>query len=597
MIKTKSFTLIDVIVGTSLMLIVFLGIFGAYQLGLKVIGQSKARVSATYIANQKIEQIRNLPYREVGTENGEVSGSILDSVVTTVNNIEYTVITTVSYVDDCFDGTLDENIECIEKAGQDSEPNDYKRARVKVSWSGIFGGEVVLTTDISSKKSEAPVGCGVLSISIFNASYQEVEIEEVDKPSPCSPDSIHIINENTGLDKCYRTDPSNPGHRSIILPESQSSGDYQIIVQKEGYNKDQTYPETVDNPNPNNGHVTIVEGEIASKTFYIDLLGNKSVQMLKPEELTYWTDFDFTKVADFSNLEIIEGEVRLVKSGLEYENSGFLISTTIAPECLKNWEQFSWNDNQPVGTNIKYKLLYFNETDWISIPDFDDSPTDLSSLNVDLYGEIRLKAEFITEDTSITPILFDWKTEWISYIPDVSFQIHIMGVEKTIGTDPEDGSSIYKYDEILITDSKGFINIEELEWGHYNIPVNGSFISSDEEFDISCSCPPQPVYLEPGSSVAAAITLTSHQEHTLLVVVKNSPGTSLIEGAQVILSKTGYEKILFTNNCGQVFFSPLVETDGEEYTIEIIASGYENYFNDSIDIKGQTGLEVKMAEE
>jgi type II secretory pathway component PulJ len=42
----KGFTFIDVLVGIALMLIVFLGIFGAYQLGLKVVGQSKNKIMA-----------------------------------------------------------------------------------------------------------------------------------------------------------------------------------------------------------------------------------------------------------------------------------------------------------------------------------------------------------------------------------------------------------------------------------------------------------------------------------------------------------------------------------------------------------------------
>jgi len=591
MLKTKGFTLIDVLVGSALMIIVFGGIFGAYRLGLKVVSQSKARIVAVTIANQKIEEIRNLSYKQVGTQQGEVSGSILDQVTTTVNNIEYTIITTVAYIDDCFDGTLEEKAECPEKAGQDLEPSDYKRVTVRVSWSGIFSDEVVLTTDVSSKKSEAPEGCGILSISIFDASGQEVEIGGVDQPSPCPPTSIHIINENTGLDKCYRTDPTNPGHRSIILPKSQPGKDYQIIVQKEGYNKDQTYSETEDNPNPDNGHVTITEGGISPKTFYIDLVSSKNVQIVQPEESTHWEDSDFTKVASSSNIEIIEGEVKLARSDSEYESSGFLVSTTISPEFLKNWKQLSWSDNQPIGTNIKYELLYFDGNNWIAIPGFDNSPTDLSDLDVDTYNDIRLKAELTTEDPLVSPVLSDWAVDWISYIPNISFRMHS---KKIIGTDPGEGTPIYKYDEILTTDSKGFISVEELEWGWYNIPFVGPFTSPTEEFDLSSSCPAQSVYLEPGSNLATDITLVPHQSHTLLVVVKDSAGNLLTEEAQVRLCKTGYDKTLTTDQCSQVFFTPLSK---ERYEIEITASGYETYSNDSIDVEGQTALEVKMAGE
>ena len=57
----NGFTLVEVLVGTFLILIVFLGIFGAYQLGLRVVGQSRNQIVATAIANQEIENIRNLP--------------------------------------------------------------------------------------------------------------------------------------------------------------------------------------------------------------------------------------------------------------------------------------------------------------------------------------------------------------------------------------------------------------------------------------------------------------------------------------------------------------------------------------------------------
>ena len=55
----KGFTLIEVLVGSFLMLIVFLGIVGAYRLGIKLVSLSKNKVTATAIAGGQIEKIRN----------------------------------------------------------------------------------------------------------------------------------------------------------------------------------------------------------------------------------------------------------------------------------------------------------------------------------------------------------------------------------------------------------------------------------------------------------------------------------------------------------------------------------------------------------
>ena len=68
----RGFTLIDVLVGITLMVIFFAGIFGLYQLGLKVVAQSENRIVATAIANEYLEMARNLPYADVGVQGGQM---------------------------------------------------------------------------------------------------------------------------------------------------------------------------------------------------------------------------------------------------------------------------------------------------------------------------------------------------------------------------------------------------------------------------------------------------------------------------------------------------------------------------------------------
>ena len=81
----RSFTLIEVLVGIFLIMIVFLGIFGAYQLSLKVIGLSKTKIIATAIANGQIEKIRNLAYGSIGVK-GSFPDGVLEAVTTTIQN-------------------------------------------------------------------------------------------------------------------------------------------------------------------------------------------------------------------------------------------------------------------------------------------------------------------------------------------------------------------------------------------------------------------------------------------------------------------------------------------------------------------------------
>ena len=115
--KQKSFTLIEVLVATFLVSIVFLGIFGAYQLTLKVLSQAKNKIIATAIANGEIEKIRNLSYESIGIIDGFPDGDLESIKNVIINGLEYIIETRVDYIVDEADGI---------SFPQDDCPNDYK---------------------------------------------------------------------------------------------------------------------------------------------------------------------------------------------------------------------------------------------------------------------------------------------------------------------------------------------------------------------------------------------------------------------------------------------------------------------------------------
>lgn len=247
----KSFTLIDVLVGTFLILIVFLGIFGAYQLGLKVIGQSKAKIIATALANQQMEQVRNLPYQSVGVIGGYPEGILAAATSTTSNNIEYTIETRVDFIIDSADGIA---------APEDDCPNDYKKAEVKVSWSGRFSGEVVLTTDIAPKNiaQECAETGGIRSVSVFDAYGAMVTSPLIEVKDP-------------ETDQTLKTATPIDGKHYFSL----AAGTYKVVISKTNYSLEQTYGsgESYDGKiiaTPENPHSIILEGQLTEISFSID---------------------------------------------------------------------------------------------------------------------------------------------------------------------------------------------------------------------------------------------------------------------------------------------------------------------------------------
>ena len=255
----KGFSLIEVLVGVSLALIVFLGIFGAYQLGLKAIMQSRNKVVATAIANGEIEKIRNLAYGSVGVVGSFPSGILLASSTKQQNNNNYTIERRVDYVIDESDGLVSPADEC---------PNDYKRAEIRVSWSGRFSGEVILTTDVAplSLAEECSETGGILQVSVFNSVGLMI-------PSPL----IEVKNPVT-LEILKTATPISGEHYFSLNPAT-----YKVVVSKTGYSIEQTYGsgeiyngKTI--ITPENPHPIVFEGQLTENSFSIDGLSSMTIQ-------------------------------------------------------------------------------------------------------------------------------------------------------------------------------------------------------------------------------------------------------------------------------------------------------------------------------
>jgi type II secretory pathway pseudopilin PulG len=577
--KKSGLTFIESLVGIALLLIVFVGIFGLVGLNIKIVAQSKAKAVATALANQKIELARNLTYDQIGTAGGIPSGVIPETENIERNEIAYTVKTTVIYVDDSFDGVLP----------VDPLAWDYKRIKVKVTWTEFFGGQVSLQTDIAPRGIETTGGGGIISVLIFDANGQ-----------PVPQTDIRLENDDVfpPIDAKYQTDDQG----RIFIPGAPECNDcYKITASKFGFSSERTYEVNeivrgVALAFPLKPFLSVIEGQLSEISFSIDHLSTKTVSTIRYVEEKNWSDSfndegqiteKFQAIVDSS-----ESEARLKENGGQYQSSGHLTSVTITPSALVEWGRMNWNDENFAPTEIKYQILYYNGSDWILIPDsdltvngilnsdgFTDSPLDLAELDSYKYKSIRLKANFSTTDSSQTPSLFDWQVTWFSSdssisIPNLAF---LMRGAKTLGLDIN-SQPIYKYSQNLTTNSEGVANILNLEWDSYRVTVD-----SVTGYDIANSFPSQPINLNPDSDQIVILRLANHQANTFLVTVKNSAGQSLI-GADIRLYKVGYDKSKLTSDSGQAFYSSLNQAT---YNLEIKMAGYQDWLSE-VDVSGQS---------
>lgn len=244
------FTLIESLVFLFLFTLISVTFFQTYSIGTRLIIESKNRLGATALANQKMEVIRSIAYDAIGTTTGIPAGDLMENESVSVNTVRYQVHTFVQYVDDAFDGTV--------ALGTDVIPTDYKRVRVTVAWGNQGDDQkVILFGNFSPKGIETAGGGGVLSINVLNGAGNGV-----------SGVTVHIVNAAAGVDVTGATDVTG----NLTLPGAPvGTEDYVITVAKAGYYGATTlppYPTTA--YNPVDVHASVVAVVLNQKTIVAD---------------------------------------------------------------------------------------------------------------------------------------------------------------------------------------------------------------------------------------------------------------------------------------------------------------------------------------
>ncbi|MHB1042034.1 MAG: prepilin-type N-terminal cleavage/methylation domain-containing protein [Eubacteriales bacterium] len=139
----RGFTLVEILVAITLLLIITVSFVPLFVYISEGSQGNRARLVATKLASSVSDEIRALPYNEVGLVGGNPEGVIEHETTSTVEGRQYTITTNVWWVDDPSDDT----------GGNDPIPYDYKRVGVSVSTPGLFGGGVGITSNIHTLAS------------------------------------------------------------------------------------------------------------------------------------------------------------------------------------------------------------------------------------------------------------------------------------------------------------------------------------------------------------------------------------------------------------------------------------------------------------
>ena len=126
-LRRRGFSLVDVIVSTALLLIVFLALFGVLRASLALSSLAKAKSAAIELASTQIEYLRGVSYDALGTVGGIPSGAIPQITTSTVDGVLYTTRTFVEYYDNPADGSGIQDTNGV--------TTDYKVGKVTISYT------------------------------------------------------------------------------------------------------------------------------------------------------------------------------------------------------------------------------------------------------------------------------------------------------------------------------------------------------------------------------------------------------------------------------------------------------------------------------
>jgi len=260
----SGFTLIEVMIGIVIVALLTVGIYNLLLFSLRITSDNKFYVEAIEIANQKMEQIRNLPYSDVGVQGGTPNG-VIPQVELISRDGNFTVNTYIKYHDDPYDG---------EAGGGDTIINDYKIATIKVGWLSKYGlKNVTVFSKIIPRTEETAEGYGLLKIFVGGYNFDPIEAA-----------NVRVVNNSL----VPAVDVPNPTNSAgiLYLPALEAPiQTYEITVTKAGYGTDQSYDLSA---GKSPIHLTVTEGNKTEEAFSIDQLATLQIRTVSTSLPDNW---------------------------------------------------------------------------------------------------------------------------------------------------------------------------------------------------------------------------------------------------------------------------------------------------------------------
>lgn len=570
---------------SSIIAAVFTSLFTVFMFSMDLVNNSRAKLSALSVANDRMEYFRSLPYDDVGTISGIPSGTIAQNSVVTLNAIDFEERVLVEYVDDPADGqdtatTTDDN----------GIPSDYKRIKVEYTWNvGNGTTTMFLVSNIVPRSIETTAGGGTAKINVLDDQFNLLAGAEVRLVNNTTTSTIDVTRyTNTSGVALFSGAPAASGYEVYV------SGP----ISGPDYSSEQTYEATTTLPNPSVAPFAVLEADVSTITFQIGELSDLTIQTLADIiDISVEEEFaDLTGLSSSTNVVASSDELQLTDTLGVFDTSGSAYLNEINPATIDAWGMLRLAYYDPTNTDLSVQLYIGSSTGPFTLVPDGDLPgnssgfkqrfVDLSDLDPVSYPSLVVGANLSTVDTAVTPTIDEIGVYYRSVETAMPTTALSMVGTKVIGQDAS-LVNVYKYDDSFTTDATGEVVLTDIEYDFYTVTQPGSY-------DIAEACGEHPINLEAGVDETTQLLLLADDTNTLRVSVLDSGG-QVMPGADVNLDRTGYDVTQETGLCGQTFFTGGV-TDNSDYTLTVTATDYDDSVISSFTVSGDTYLEVSLTE-
>lgn len=246
----RGFTLVETLVAVFIFMVVSLTFYRAFGVVMEGVRLLRVKGTASYLANEQFEIIRNMPYADVGISGGLPAGVIPYKKTYTRDGIAFEVTTTVRNVDLPQDGT-------IGGLPNDTSPADSKIIELEIMCTACaLEAPLEFTTHVSPKNLESTGNNGALFITVIDSSGNPVEGADILVQTVKGTTSI-TVNDTTG----------ELGMLQLVDVPPLVNG-YRIYVEKEDYSSERTYP--ISTSTPGKPDATVAKAQVTNITFVID---------------------------------------------------------------------------------------------------------------------------------------------------------------------------------------------------------------------------------------------------------------------------------------------------------------------------------------